>query len=138
MSIDLYIEDEDGAPLGEVLDPHDLTSRIVALAGHGETACLRFVHPEGNTVFNQLQIPTLIRELQAARVHISDERLRVLTQGELESARRAKWGAAVERSIEMRSQRAGAENVKTHLRRMLELAEQARGRPHTYLKFYGD
>jgi hypothetical protein len=138
MSIDLYLEDEGGAALGEVLDPDDLTGRIVALAGHGGTVCLRFVHPEGNTVFNQFQIPTLIRELQAARGHVTPERLVVLGQSELESAHQAKWGPAVVRSIEIRNGRVGVQNVLAHLERLLELAEQARGRPHTYLKFYGD
>ena len=42
MSIDLCMEDEDGTSEGEVLDPHDLTGRIVTLAGHGSTVPLRF------------------------------------------------------------------------------------------------
>ncbi len=138
LSIDLYLEDEDGAALGEVPDPGDLTERVVALAAHGGTVCLRFVHPEGNTLFNQLQIPTLIRELEAARSHVTEERLAVLGQSELESAREAKWSPAVIRAIESRNQRTRAADVRAHLERLLELAGQARGRAHTYLKFYGD
>jgi hypothetical protein len=138
MSIDLYIEDEEGVALDEVLDPDDLTGRIVALAAHGGTVCLRFVHPEGNTVFNQFQIPTLIRELEAAREHVTDERLAVLGQSELASARESRWAPSVIHAMEVRNQKAQAVDVQAHLERLLELAEQARGKTHTYLKFYGD
>jgi hypothetical protein len=138
MSIDLYMEDEEGAALGEVLDPDDLTSRIVALAAHGGTACLRFVHPEGNTVFNQFQIPTLIRELEAARDHITDERLTTLGLCELASAREARWAPSVIHAIEVRNQKVQTADVLAHLEQMIELAEQTRGKAHKYLKFYGD
>ncbi len=65
-------------------------------------------HPEGNTVFNQLQIPTLIRELEAARTHVTEERLAVLGQSELDSAREAKWSPTVIHAIELRNQRTRA------------------------------
>ena len=138
MSIDLYLEDENGVALGEVLDPDDLTERVVALAAHGGTTCLRFVHPEGNTVFNQLQIPTLARELEAARAFVTEERLVTLGRCELASAVEARWNAAVIRAIELRNQNTRATDVRAHLERILELATQARGKAHTYLKFYGD
>jgi hypothetical protein len=138
MSIDLYIEDEEGEALGEVLDPDDLTHRIVLLAAHGGTVCLRFVHPEGNTVFNQFQIPTFIRELEAARDHVTDERLAMLGQSELASAREARWAPSVIHAIEVRNQKVRTADVLAHLERMIELAEQVRGKAHKYLKFYGD
>jgi hypothetical protein len=138
LSIDLYMEDEEGAALGEVLDPDDLTGRVVALAGHSGTVCLRFIHPEGNTTFNQFQIPTLVRELEAASGHVTDERLAVLGQCELTSAREARWAPSVIRAIEVRNTKVRAEDVRAHLDRLLTLSEQARGKAHTYLKFYGD
>jgi hypothetical protein len=138
VSIDLYMEDEEGAPLGEVLDPDDLTGRIVALAAHGGTACLRFVHPEGNTVFNQLQIPTLVRELRAAWAYVTDERLAALGESELASARAAQHGPSLIHAIKVRNDRVQTADVLAHLEKVIALAEEARGRPHTYLKFYGD
>jgi hypothetical protein len=138
MSIDLYMEDEEGASQGEVLDPDDLTGRIVALGGHQGTVCLRFVDPCGNTIFNQFQTPTLIRELEAARGHVTEERLATLGQCELESAREAKWTPTVIHAIEVQNQRVRLEDVREHLERLLELAGRARGKAHTYLKFYGD
>jgi hypothetical protein len=138
MSIDLYMEDEEGAALGEALDPGDLTGRIIALAAHGGTVCLRFVHPEGNTVFNQFQIPTLIRELEAAREYVTEERLAVLGRSELASAREARWAPSVIHAIEARNLKVQTADVRAHLERLVELSEQARGKAHTYLKFYGD
>ncbi len=138
MSIDLYMEDEEGVGLAEVLDPEDLTGRVVALAGHAGTTCLRFIHPEGNTTFNQLQIPTLVRELEAAREHITAERLDLLGSTEVASARQSAWAPSVVHALEVRSQRLDIESVREHLERLIELAAQARGKPHTYLKFYGD
>jgi hypothetical protein len=138
LSIDLYMEDEEGTSQGEVPDPHDLTGRIVALAGHEGTVCLRFVDPDGNTVFNQFQILALIRELEAAREHVTDERLARLGQCELESAREAKWDPTLIHAIESRNARTQTADVRAHLEELLALARRARGKPHTYLKFYGD
>ena len=39
-------------------------ARVLVSRSLPKTLCLRFVDPYGNTVFNQLQIPDLIRELQ--------------------------------------------------------------------------
>jgi len=138
MSIDLFMEDEEGAALGEVLDPEDLTGRVVALGGHSETTCLRFIHPEGNTVFNQFQIPTLIRELREARGQITEQRLTLLSRSELVSAREAGWSPSLVHSLEVRALKTRIEDVREHLEKLIELAEQARGKTHTYLKFYGD
>lgn len=138
MSIDVFLEDEDGAALDEVLDPDDLTGRIVAVAGHRGTVCLRFIHPEGNTVFNQLQISTLIRELEAARGYVTEERLALLGRSELESARQAGWAPSIVHALEVRNERVRAEDVRAHLDKLVALGERARGRVHTYLKFYGD
>jgi hypothetical protein len=138
MGNDLYMEDEEGTSLGEVLDPDDLTGRIVALAGHQGTVCLRFVDSYGNTVFNQFQIPALIRELQAARSHVTDERLAMLGLSELESAQEARWEPTVIHAIEVRNRRVRAEDVLAHVAKLSELAQRARGKAHTYLKFYGD
>jgi hypothetical protein len=132
------MEDEDGNSLGEVLDPGDLTGRIVALAGHRNTVCLRFVDPYGNAVFNQLQIPALIRELEAARVYVTQERLASLGESELKNAQEAKWDATIVHALRVRKERMSADQVREHLERLLELVRRARGRVHTYLKFYGE
>lgn len=138
MGIDLYMEDENGASLGEVLDPDDLTDRLVALAAHGGTVCLRFIHPEGNTTFNQFQIPTLVRELRASRAYVTEERLATLGQSELASAHAARYSPSLIHAIKVRNERVQAADVAAQLERIIKLAEEARGKAHTYLKFYGD
>ena len=37
-----------------------------------KTSCLRFIDPYGDTVFNQLQIPLLIEEIQHVAANVSE------------------------------------------------------------------
>lgn len=138
MGVNLYMEDERGTRLAELLDPQGSVGWIVSLAAHDETACLRFIDPYGDTVFNQLQIPVLIRELEAARDLITDERVTKLGQQALESAREAKWAPMVIQTIESSNRRLAASDIRAHLERVLDLARRTLGEVHTYLKFYGD
>ncbi len=138
MGVNLYMEDERGTQLAELLDPQGYVGCIVSLAGHEKTACLRFIDPYGDTVFNQLQIPVLIRELEAGRDLVTDERVTELAQHALESARAAKWAATVIQSIESSNRRLAASEIRAHLERVLDLARRAQQEVHTYLKFYGD
>ena len=138
MGVNLYIEDENGAQLAEVLDPRGFVGRIVSLVGNQATICLRFIDPYGNTVFNQLQIPTLIRELETAREQVTDELVAKLAQEFLEKARKARWSPAVIQEIESSNRSVSASDIRGHMERMLALALRAQGKVHTYLKFYGD
>jgi hypothetical protein len=138
MGVNLYMEDERGARLAEVPDPRGFVGCILSLAGHANTACLRFIDPYGNTVFNQLQIPDLIRELEVARDLVTDDRVASLGQQFLEGARRAKWAPTVLETIESSNRRLSTTDIRAHLERVLDLARGAQGRVHMYLKFYGD
>jgi hypothetical protein len=138
MGVDLYMEDENGTRLAEVLDPKGFVSCIVLLAGHEKTVCLRFVDSYGDTVFNQLQIPVLINEFEAARDLITDERVAGLGQQELDSALKAGWEPTVIQYIESTNRRLTAADIRAHLERVLDLARRTQGQVHTYLKFYGD
>ncbi len=63
---------------GEVLahfGDEGIDPRIVSLAAPS-TACLRFIDPYGNTIFNQLQLPVLAGELLTMRETSADEGLR--------------------------------------------------------------
>jgi hypothetical protein len=100
MGVDLYMENEGGTKLGEVLDPHGLISRVVSLFGNETTTLLRFIDPYGDTVFNQLQIPVLIRELETVRILLTDDIIGALAQQELEDARKANWAPTVVQYIE--------------------------------------
>lgn len=138
MGVNLYMEEEDGTRLVEVLDPQGYVGTIVSLAGNENTVSLRFIDPYGDTVFNQLQIPVLIRELEAARGLLTEERVAQLGQHMLESAKRAKWAPTVIESIESSNRTLSASEIRAHLERVLDLARRAEGEMHTYLKFSGD
>jgi len=138
MGFALYMEDENGAKLAEVPDPQGCVDCIVSLAEHVHTSCLGFIDPYGDTVFNQLQIPVLIRELEAVRELVTDERVSELGQRAPDNARKAKLARGVIRDIEASSLRLSASGICSHLERVLDLARRAQGEVHTYLKFYGD
>jgi hypothetical protein len=65
VGVNVFWRDEQGTDLGQVLDPQMSFSSYVQSTGRSETNCLRFIDPYGNTVFNQSQIPVLIRELES-------------------------------------------------------------------------
>ena len=74
MGIDVLVESESGEVQDEVLDERNLTEKLLPDRDDGTSPCLRFVDPNGETVFNQLQIPFLVNELEKrARAAIRPE-----------------------------------------------------------------
>ena len=63
MSLEVRIEDEKGRPEGPTWW-HPRSSELLCQF-ESATSCLRFADPYGDTVFNHLQIPVLIGEVQA-------------------------------------------------------------------------
>jgi hypothetical protein len=138
MGVDLYLEDEQGNRLAEVLDPRGFVPRILLLAEHASTVCLRFIDPYGDSVFNQLQIPVLIRELEHAREMVTDEGVARLGRQAVEDARRAGWASTVVQAIDSSNRASSASDIRSHLERVLAVARRAQGQVHTYLRFEGD
>jgi hypothetical protein len=64
MGIDLRIESESGEVQDEVLDDKNLTERLLPDHDDPASPCLRYVDQDGDTVFNQLQLPVLLQELR--------------------------------------------------------------------------
>jgi hypothetical protein len=64
MGIDVRVETESGEVQDEVLDDNNLTEKLLPDREDGTSPCLRFVDPFGDTLFNQIQIPLLITELE--------------------------------------------------------------------------
>jgi hypothetical protein len=64
MGIDLEHTLENGSVLESVGDPGFLFAEALNLHNLTNTICLKFIDPYGDTTFNQLQIPTLIHELE--------------------------------------------------------------------------
>jgi hypothetical protein len=77
MGIDVRVETESGEVQDEVLDDANLTDKLLPDREDGTSPCLRFVDPFGDTLFNQLQIPLVIGELE--------KRLRLTTKADVKA-----------------------------------------------------
>jgi len=121
MPIEARIEDERGFHVAELRDPRDLLNCVLSLrerVDRDDTKCVRFIDPYGNTVFNGLQLPVLIAELQAHRPF--------LTEAAIVAARFT--GAAVSVS-----------ELREYLESLIDLLNDAIDRgPHHYVRFLGD
>jgi hypothetical protein len=64
MGIDVRVETESGEVQDEVLDDNNQTEKLLPDRDDGTSPCLRFVDPFGDTLFNQIQIPLVVTELE--------------------------------------------------------------------------
>jgi hypothetical protein len=72
VGLDARWRDEQGSDLGAVTDPQMVFSRHIQSSLWSETRCLQFIDPYGDTVFNQRQIPVLVRELESSEIAVTD------------------------------------------------------------------
>lgn len=89
MGIDARVESEDGETEAELGDRHELTERLLPPASDSGSPCLRFIDPYGDTTFNQLQLPALIAELEAAVSNATDPQVVAHGRKSLRLARQA-------------------------------------------------
>jgi hypothetical protein len=80
MGIDVRLETERAEPLGEpVLDQPGYLAQALATA---RGSCVGYIDPYGNTIFNQLQLPVLIAEMEGLQMtlpsHLSGHVSKVL------------------------------------------------------------
>ena len=64
MGIDIRVESESGEVQDEILDDNNLTEKLLPEHDDTTSPCLRYVDHDGDTVFNQLQLPVLLQELE--------------------------------------------------------------------------
>ncbi len=69
--IGLQREDEDGTPIALFDGGKSIDLRIM-VQDNATTACLRFIDPYGDAIFNQLQLPVLIDELVGLKEKSTD------------------------------------------------------------------
>jgi len=72
LGLSVHWRNEQEGDLDQVLDPELSLSRHVRSSDWPQTNCLRFIDPYGDTIFNQRQMPVLIREFQSSLVAVSD------------------------------------------------------------------
>jgi hypothetical protein len=78
MSLRITAENERGQFVDEAIDINNHLLALVARGLSEDWKCLGFIDPYGNTTFNKLQIPQVIkelRELQAAATDRADQEL---------------------------------------------------------------
>jgi hypothetical protein len=90
MGIDVRLENNVGDEIGTLLDYDDSLEKIALECEPQRSATLRFIDSYGNTVFNRLQIPYLIRELERARENVTDPVTVKFAEDLLELARRCR------------------------------------------------
>ncbi len=139
MGVDLYVEDEAGRCVEKVEDRQGYTIDIVSLMRDESTICLRFIDPYGDVVFNQIQLPVLIQELEQARGHITEERVAEMLRERIKAMREynLQVGQAIPIEYELPINPFRALSLLAHLDQLLAAASRA-VETHTYLKFYGD
>lgn len=74
MPINLEWRDENGQMLAHYTGPF-INSSLPGNAS-SDSRCLRFIDPWGNTIFNQLQVPVLVAELEEVVARSTDPVLR--------------------------------------------------------------
>ena len=72
MGLEIFLQDERGNRLASASDHRGVLARMTVAEEHTESCCLRFIDPYGHTMFNQLQMPTLLRELDWLGSTVSD------------------------------------------------------------------
>ncbi len=82
MGIDCRIQHEDGEVLKQLNDPKSWVANLLQLTSIAvrNSVCLRFIDEYGDTTFNQLQIPVLLKELQDILPHCDDAESRAHAQ----------------------------------------------------------
>jgi len=145
MGIDAKIESPYGPDGPTLHDPQGYMGSVLSMVELENTKCLAFVDPYGHTVFNQLQLPVLINELEAALGEISSQKLRSHRGALAERARSAKWDSTIieayeqEASVSDDQLRSEIESIRIHINKVLGLLRQAENsRPHTFVRFLGD
>jgi hypothetical protein len=74
--IEILRVDENGLTEATFPDP-EVLHHLLATDAPGDTCCLRFIDPYGDTTFNRLQLPVLAAELRAAAASSAASRERV-------------------------------------------------------------
>lgn len=81
MSLRIRLEGERGQQHASISDTNHLLWRLMRESDLKHTCCLRFIDPYGNTIFNRLQMPQLLIELESLHEFItSNEQAELLSK----------------------------------------------------------
>ena len=137
MGITTILEVETGEGLMQLPDPTSFTNVIIAIAGK-DTIHLGAIDEYGITVFNRLQLPQLILELEKAKDTINEKSLEDLHRHHITSAESVNSPPAVITVLKEYARLRSYKDVLSHLQGILRMAREALNQPHQYLRFDGD
>ena len=137
VGIDARIETERGTCLDELGDPRNRVNWLLSLAILDSTLCLRFIDPYGDTLFNGLQIPTLLSECAALAARLTEPNLLESKRVYLERA--ATWPKAAFLEAQEATEALTLAELRHHLDALLHLFSDAvdKGAHHS-VRFIGD
>ena len=90
MGIDVFLEDENSNEEKSVKDTGFNLEKLLPPIEDETSYCLRFIDPYGDTVFNTLQMPKFISELEKAIEKSNDEKARAFGKAVLKLAMECK------------------------------------------------
>jgi hypothetical protein len=134
MGINVRIQTEGGECLEELVDMRGYLLWALPYGAMENTSCIRFIDSYGDTVFNRLQIPTLLSELEWASTVLTEQGLLGAKQEYV--TRAAHWPGGdqdARRHVDSYS----FLDVKSFLEQTIELVKKA-DTPHLYVRFVGD
>jgi hypothetical protein len=137
MGIDTRIETERAESLADVPDPRGYFSWGLSLHDQASTICLKFIDPYGNTIFNQLQLPTLVSELETASASLTETGFDTSKREYLKLA--ASWPQTAQTDAQAYTASISLADIRAHFERVISLVRSALDRgPHHYVRFIGD
>jgi hypothetical protein len=78
VGFDIRLEDEAGHVIDALTDPKNLLHALLPALDDEAFPCLRFIDPYGDTTFNQVHIPFLLRELESLKLRTTSAEERAL------------------------------------------------------------
>jgi hypothetical protein len=137
MGVGARLENRCGDVLAEVRDAQGYVNWLLSFVDESQTACLRFIDPYGDTVFNSAQMRELAKELKALRSRITDKALRLAKDSYLQST--TGWPAKARADATRYTESLSTEDLTRHLSQLIALLDVAhRKGPHHYVRFVGD
>ena len=135
MGIAVVLTDERGGVLERIAGPLHLTDELLCCADVPRSTCLRFIDPYGRTIFNAMQLPVLIEELEVLRRLVDPAACGALHQRQIDFA--GQFGADIAAEA-MKRPPAGAEHLRQRADDIIALARRGLETPHRYITFIGD
>jgi hypothetical protein len=118
-------------------DPRQYFPWLLKFTELPSTVSLRFIDPYGDAVFNQLQLPVLLGELETIHSNLNETRLLKMKKQYIHGSQRPPWLSEEEASS--RASNISTLSLQSYLLELISLIQSAiKSGPHHYIRFLGD